>query len=168
MKTIWLGVLVCVAMLLGGPVAAGAEGDGGPRAKAFWAAAAKGDAEAMKDFYAEKVLVLAGSELLKPEWGLPGGGRRDENLLVARDDLAAGYGRMFARIGRQRWADVFTAIPADKLRVEPLDMKNPPPGLSRDAIGLTVFTGPGDDRLLFILDKNPDGRWHVVAEAADY
>lgn len=159
-----------VAILLAGPSsrARAEEPEGSDRAKAFWASLAKADPAAMKDFYAEKVLVMRGSELLKPEWGLPGGGQRDKDLLVARDDLVAGYGRMFEKFGRERWAGIFTKIPPGKLLVEPLDMKDAPPGASKGAISLTVFTGPGDDRLLFVLDRNADGRWQVVAEAADY
>jgi hypothetical protein len=143
------------------------EPQGAKEAKAFWAALAEGDTKAMKDFYAEKVVLLPGSELLKPRWELPGKPDRDKGLLIARDELLAGY-RMIARLGKEKWSKVFKQVPAEKIRVEELEIDLSAPGDGQGSLVLEVLTGPGDDKLIFMLDKDDEGHWRIVAEQTDY
>ena len=67
------------------------------RALAFWSALRDAKLDALKGFYAKKVLLRAGSELLKKQHGLTDQGRR-KDLLVARERLIAAYVKLIDRV----------------------------------------------------------------------
>lgn len=143
--------------------------EGAERARTFWAALAKADLDAAKGFYAPKVLLKAGSELLKPQWGIPGAGDRGKDLRLERDLLIAGYRRMIETIGKDKWTGIFSKIEADKISFTVCEKADRPfSGVRRGDLVMKVATGPGDDALLFVLRRGDKGRWLVVAEATDY
>lgn len=143
--------------------------DGADRAKTFWAALAKADLNAAKEFYAPKVLLKAGSELLKPQWEIPGAADRSKDLLLERDHLIAGYRRMIEKIGRDRWTGIFSKIDARKIGFSVCEKADRPfSGVRRGDLVMKVATGPGDDAVRFVLRPDNKGRWLVVAEATDY
>ncbi|MBT4867606.1 MAG: hypothetical protein HON53_21095 [Planctomycetaceae bacterium] len=168
---IWLTQVVLVGCVLavGSGVLAAEQSSGERKARAFWKALAQGDVMAMKEFYAEKVTLKAGSELLKPRWALSPKADRKKDLAIERDKLLAGYERLIGGAGRERWRGAFGKIDAKKITTAVAKGKDKPliGVLSGDTV-LTVATGPGDDRLVFVLRQDKLKRWQVVAEATDY
>ena len=79
----------------------------------------------MKTYYASKVLLKAGSELLKKEWGLKGADR-SKDLLVGRDELIHGYERLIGKVGREKWAAIFGKVSEDSLTTEIAVQANTP------------------------------------------
>ena len=147
----------------------GAQAGGIAHAKEFWTALAKADLDAAKEFYAPKVLLKAGSELLKPQWEIPGGGDHSKDLLVERGQLIAGYRRMIEKIGRDKWTGIFSKIDARKIGFSVCEKPDRPfSGVRKGDLVMKVATGPGDDALRFVLRPDDKGRWRVVAEATDY
>jgi hypothetical protein len=158
------------AVLLAGSAAADpGEWEGAEAAKRFWAALAAADFEKLPSCYTPEVLLMAGSELLKPEWEVHPEADRSKDLRLSREQLIAGYHKLIGRVGQQRWTGLFTKIDPEKIsfrRVGP-DEKSPA-GVVPGDLMMTVATGPGDDRLTFVLRRNEEGRWLVVAERTDY
>ena len=111
----------------------------------------------------------AGSELLKQRWGLTKDADRSKDLLVSRDDLLRGYGRMIDGIGKEKWSQVFTRIEKDKTTVSTAGKDDQPfAGVKRGDTKLRVAAGPGDDTLHFILRRKNDGKLRVHLEPTDY
>lgn len=137
-------------------------------AKRFWAALAKADTKTMQEFYAPKVVLKKGSELLKKQWGLKGGGERDKDLSLEREELIAGYQRMMQKIGKERWSKLFGEIDAEKINFTFAKQSDRRTGVRKGDLTMKVSTGPGDDALSFFLRRDDKGRWLVVAEATDY
>ena len=150
--------------------AAGAEhtaADSGPdRAGKFWDTLGSGDTAALKDFYAPKVILKAGSELLKPSWGLPGTGGRNKDALVARDDLASGYERLVAGIGREKWKGIFASFRKDRVAVSVATRADElVKGVRKGDVVVDVAI---DEKWAYVLRKSSDGVWRVVIERSDY
>ena len=162
-------LMICTVMLAATLTAADAhQREGVERAKEFWAAVAAADTDVMRQCYAENVVLRAGCELLKPQWGLPGGGDRQKELSLDRDELVAGYGRMIEQIGRERWAAIFTKIDPEKISLRFAESADKKRGIESGDLTMTVVTGPGDDELVFFLRHDTKAGWQVVAEATDY
>ena len=155
---------------LSGPRADNLDGQASTaRANAFWLAVAKGDTDAMQAFYAPKVLLKAGSELLKPQWELAEDVDRSKDLLVDRDRLLRGYSAMIDKIGKDAWTRVFGRIPKESVRVATADRDDHPlAGVQRGDTILKIATGTGDDVLLFVFRKDSGGNLYVHLEATDY
>jgi hypothetical protein len=135
----------------------------------FWKTLAKGDTDALKAFYAPKVVLKAGSELLKQRWGISKEADRSKDLLVSRDDLLGGYGRMINEIGKEKWSQLLTRIEKENIHVSTSGKDDQPfAGVKRGDTILKVATGPGDDALHFILRREKDGKLLVHFEATDY
>lgn len=129
-------------------------------ARDFWKVFVQGDMAKLQEQYAEEVVLKAGSEFLKKEWGLNESGDRDKDKTVARAELIKAYSKMLDKIGKEKWVKVFGAVPDDKITTKVLENKH---------VVLTVKTGPGDDQLEYELALNKDQtRWQVVAERTDY
>ena len=164
----FFAVLSCV--ILAGSVAHASDpADGTKTARDFWDALADGNLKAMRTFYAPKVTLKAGSELLKSRWALSPKADRKKDLTIERDKLLAGYERLIGGVGHERWSSVFGKIDAKQITTAVGKGKDKPftGVLSGDTV-LTVATGPGDDRLVFVLRQDKRKHWQVVAEATDY
>jgi hypothetical protein len=143
--------------------------DGAKTALEFWEALTSGDMKSLRTYYASKVTLKAGSELLKSRWQLDPKADRKQDLIAGRDKLLAGYERLIGRAGRERWSAVFGRIDAEQIIVVSAKDKDKPfTCVQPDDMLLTVATGPGDDKLVFVLRHDNKGRWQVVAEATDY
>jgi len=111
----------------------------------------------------------AGSELLKPQWGLGEDVDRSRDLVVSREDLLRGYAMMIESIGRESWSQIFARIEKDKIDVSTASKEDQPfAGIKRGDRILKVVTGPGDDTLRFIFREDKDGRLLIHIEATDY
>jgi hypothetical protein len=129
-------------------------------ANEFWSVLVKGDVEALEKHYADEVLLKAGSELLKSQWGINPSGERDKDRKVPRADLMKGYKALIAKVGVEKWQGIFGAIKKDKISTKVLKNKH---------VLLTVKTGPGDDYLEFEMAPDKAGkRLRVVSEYTDY
>src|SRR5262245_13575104 len=82
------------------------------RAQVFLAALGKADTKQQSEFYAPKVLVLGGSELLKPMWGVADGDPRKDTE-IDRGKLVEGYAKLKAKVGA-KWVAVWAGITKDK------------------------------------------------------
>jgi hypothetical protein len=166
--TSYIAVLSFV-LIASGVANAAPPDDGTKRARDFWSALADGDLKEMKTFYAPKVTLKAGSELLKSRWALSPKADRKKDLTIERDKLLAGYERLIGGVGHERWSSVFGKIDAKQITTAVAKGKDKPftGVLSGDTV-LTVATGPGDDRLVFVLRQDKRKHWQVVAEATDY
>jgi hypothetical protein len=132
--------------------------------KEFIADLAKADTDALGKHYAQGVAVLAGSELLKPEWGLDPDGDRSTALAVSRDDLMKAYGRLIAKSGK-RWKKMFADLAEESMSTE-FAAADKLPVTQRGDLLLTVKIG--SDSLLYIFRQQASGKWEVVAERTDY
>lgn len=128
-------------------------------AEAFWDDLSHARVDALAGRYAPEVKVLAGSEVLKPEWGLVK--ERGRDAVVGREALVAAYGRMIDKIGAGRWTQAFASLPAEG---QGLDLEDRGGNL---VVCVLIKTGKGDDRFLFWLRETDEG-WRVFEEEADY
>jgi hypothetical protein len=135
----------------------------------FWQALTAGDTDRMADFYAAEVTLMAGSELLKKDWGLNSGDDRGKDLKVKRGDLIKAYQAIIAKTGVDKWRLALGKTPRDKVTtaVAKADDEGFKGVRKGDAI-LRAATGPGDDVLLFIFREDGVGIWFLVIEATDY
>ncbi len=158
----------CV-IIAGGAAQAAAPDDGAKTAREFWGALAGGDLKALGAFYAPTVTLKAGSELLKPRWALSPNPDRSKDLTVERDKLLAGYERLIGDVGRERWIGVFGKIDAQQITTVAAKEKDKPfTGVRSGDTVLTVATGPGDQKLVFVFRQDKKKRWRVVVEETDY
>jgi len=165
-------------------------------AKTFWTALAAGDTEGMAEHYADEVVVWGSSELLKTEWGLPGGGDRSRDVKVRKADLLRAYESFIESVGRERWRDLCARIDDDKISFITVAVADwadtferlvgqPLPEFrkslnERKAAGQTLadlhvgdlvmgVDKPDPDGMLFFqLRQTTSGKWQVVGEATDY
>jgi hypothetical protein len=168
-KMKWHGLLMGFAAVLLA-TAASAQPESAQRTLArFWQALTAGDAERMADFYAAEVTLVAGSELLKKEWGLNPAGDRSQDRKVKRADLVKGYQAMIAKAGVNKWRQALGKTPSAKVTtaVAQADDEGFKGVKKGDAI-LRAATGPGDDVLLFVFREDGAGIWFLVMEATDY
>jgi len=143
--------------------------DGAETAREFWSALAAGDLKAMQTFYAHQVTLKAGSELLKARWALSPKADRKKDLIIERDKLLAGYERLIGGAGRERWSSLFGKIDTKRITTVLATHKDQPfRGVRQGDTLLSVATGPGDDKLVFVLRQDGNKSWKVVAEATDY
>jgi hypothetical protein len=150
-------VLIALCMLVPAGALAAEPADG---AVEFWAVLVKGDVAALEKHYADTVLLKAGSELLKAQWGINPSGDRSQDRKVARADLMKGYKALISKVGVEKWQGIFGAVKKDKISTRVLKNKH---------VVLTVKTGPGDDYIEFELAPDKAGkRWRVVSEYTDY
>ena len=131
-------------------------------AKAFWATLAKGNYKGLKKFYADKVILRAGSELLKDTYGLNPSGDRTKDLSVDRDAVISGYKIMIESVGTDRWNAELEKIKPDELQIAEKANKAGWPDDKGDLLTLKV------DALIFAFAKDEDGNWRIVAELSDY
>jgi hypothetical protein len=166
--TSYIAVLSFV-LIASGVANAAPPDDGTKWTRDFWSALASGNLKAMKTFYAPQVTLKAGSELLKSRWALSPKVDRKKGLIVERDKLLAGYERLIDSAGRKRWRSVFDKIDSKRITtVAATDRDKPFTGVRPGDTLLNVATGPGDDKLMFVLRQDDRKRWQVVAEATDY
>jgi len=129
-------------------------------AKVFWNVFVQADMASLKEQYADEIVLKAGSEFLKKEWGINETGDRDKDKKVSRADLMTAYSAMLSKIGTEKWKKVFGSITEDKIKAKTLENKH---------VLLTVKTGPGDDQIEFELALNKDKtKWQVISERTDY
>jgi hypothetical protein len=122
-------------------------------ADAFWQAYAAGDQERMGEFYADEVVVLAGSESLSDTWNLPGASDRFTDALVNRADLMDFYAEIQASIGREAWQQLFDDVTdEDRLLRAPSESVYTP-NAARDTDAAMEVRYGSNDRLLFYLDQ---------------
>jgi uncharacterized protein YyaL (SSP411 family) len=134
--------------------------DPGAAAIDFWNVFAKGDLSELGGQYADEILLKAGSEFLKPEWGIAEPGDRAKGKKVARSDLMKAYKLAITELGKEKWQTIFGSINKNKISTKVLQNKH---------LLLTVKTGPGDDYLEFELALNKGRtRWLVVSEFTDF
>ncbi|KKL93075.1 hypothetical protein LCGC14_1878340, partial [marine sediment metagenome] len=86
----------------------GAPAKGKPKAgvaagEKFWDALAKGDTDAMEGYYAAKVTLKAGSELLRMDSVYSG--EEGKDAVVVREKLIAGYRKLIGAAGKGGWAE---------------------------------------------------------------
>ena len=142
--------------------------DGATTTREFWGALAEGDLKAAQTFYAPKVTLKAGSELLKSRWALDPKADRKQHLTLERDELLTGYEKLIGGAGREWWNAVFGRIAAEQITtVAAEELDKPFTGVRPNDTVLKVAAGPGDDRMVFVLRPDQNGRWQVVAEATD-
>lgn len=135
----------------------------------FWKAVSHANTRAMAACYAPEVTLLAGSELLKKQWGLNPDGDRGRDVRVKRADLISGYETMIEKIGKDRWESIFTKIGNDKVSFVVAQANDQGfKGVKKGDVLMKVATGPGDDALTFVLSQNANKTWTVRMEATDY
>lgn len=139
-------------------------------ARAFQQAFLTGDAAAMKDHFADKVVFIG-----DPRFIGEGPGRQVQRDL-SRDQLADAYVKLFDAMGRENWRELAArAKPA--LTRAARDGTHPedttgvlPPAFIKTGEYMLEFRFPGsglDDVILFVL-RDVGSKWQVVAHWADY
>jgi hypothetical protein len=135
----------------------------------FWKYLSGGDLAKAEGLYTPEVTLLAGSELLKAEWGINPGGERGKDLVLKREDLLKGYRAMVAKIGAEKWKAAFAKIDEDKIGFRSIEKEEEGfKGTKKGDVLMKIATGPGDDALSFVLRRSADGNWRVAMEQTDY
>jgi len=137
------------------------------RAMAFWSALSSARLDALKSFYARKVTLRAGSELLKRAHGLTEQGRR-KDLAVSRDRLIAAYKKLIDRVGKEKWKKVLARVKEDKITYLLATKRVRPMSTREGDVLVKVVTGPGDDAMFYIWRKGADGKWWLTEEQTDW
>jgi predicted secreted protein len=141
-------------------------------ARAFRAALVSGESSAMRNRYSPTVL-LGGSELWKPKWGMLAEGEKPpEDRRVGRDELLAAYDRLIGAVGSSEWSGTLGAWVWSLREVGPdspgngyffsvLKVPDGTPYLHIDAV-------VGDDYVAYFFERSEDGTWRVFAELSGY
>lgn len=164
-------VILMASALMLGVLATASIGEESPQTFGirFWEALANADVQAMERCYAPQVRLLAGSELLKKEWGINPDGDRAKDLDLRREDLLRGYKAMIGKIGPEKWKGVFSKVAKEKVSYTIAEQDDEMfRGVRKRDVVMKIATGPGDDALAFVLRPNSDKSWSVVMEATDY
>lgn len=129
-------------------------------AKNFWNVFVQADMALLEEQYADEIILKAGSEFLKKQWGINESDDRTKDKTVSREDLMKAYSVMFAKIGEKKWKKVFGSIAEENITAKTLENKH---------VILIIKIGKGDDQFEFELAFNEDkAKWQVVAEQTDY
>jgi len=135
----------------------------------FWKALSGADLKAMESCYAPQVTLLAGSELLKKDWGINADGNRGKDLTLPREVLLKGYEALLAKIGIEKWKNIFGKLGREKIMFAMANKDGQTfKAVRRGDVLMKVATGPGDDALVFVLAQAADKSWSVRLEATDY
>lgn len=142
-------------------------------AHAFIKAMATGDPGQIMDFYDDSVVLMAGSELLKPEWGLAKSRVKDAEVSKAR--LAGAVKQLIDGAGVPKWCSLWKAVKKDRTTVVKATQADQRVGANTfrgvqpgDSL-LVVQLSPGmDDKLAWAFRKNANGEWRIVREWTDY
>ena len=130
-------------------------------AQGFGRALAAADVAQLEAFWAPRVELRAGSELLAARWGASGNRSVDED--VPRAELARRYRLLIADVGRERWtAELGPAASRERLEIEAAGE-----GAAREIV-LRVSSREREEDLEWVLRGDAEGRWLVVSERADY
>jgi hypothetical protein len=137
-------------------------------ARAFWTKMVEGTADAIAPFYAETVTLAAGSELLKPQWGIASG-QRDQDQDIPSQKLLEGYRRMMDQAGREKWRAAFSQVPREDVVTEVAEQDGLPLSCVRKGdVVLRVIPPKDRDNVLTYVFRLVDGSWKVVGERTDY
>ncbi|MGY8769941.1 MAG: hypothetical protein ACKVH8_16105 [Pirellulales bacterium] len=143
--------------------------NGEQTARGFWSTLAEGNVPELKKYYAEKVILKAGSELLKSRWELSPKADRLVDLSIDRDLLLSGYQKLIDAAGQERWTNLTSSIKLEKIRVSSVTKDGMPfEGAKQHDVMLSINAGPGDDRLIYLFRKSEENRWLLVVESTDY
>lgn len=163
---------LCLALLLAGTLLTGAsradEKSSADVALAFWNAFLSADADEMGKYYAPRVTLKAGSELLKPEYTINQSGERGKDLTVDRKTVLRGYRVMFGRVGREKWVESAKKLRNVQLSFIAASDNNKYFAMFQASPGellVQIHTEP--EPLFFLLQQNEKHHWQVVAEAFD-
>jgi hypothetical protein len=169
----WLVGVSVVCLSFGCPVAQAQEEvdkQAAKRARDFLSALARADTNALNDFYADKVVVLARSELLHPQWGLNPRKDKNKDLAVERAKLIGAYEALIGKIGEARWVKHWAGIDLN-LRAGLTIAKaadQPAAGIKKGDLVVTLRPGKADDQYIYILRPDKKRVWRVIIEGADY
>jgi hypothetical protein len=140
------------------------------RATDFLTVLGKGDTKELKEYYAPKVLVKAGSELLRVQWGLNPDGDPKKDLELDRDKLLSGYRSLIAKAGN-KWTEAWARVLKEESRITFSKAKEadaPFGGVKKGDLLVKVVPGKSDDTFYYVLRPDAKGQWWVVVEGADY
>jgi hypothetical protein len=163
-------LFLVLVILSAGPSAQPSASQIDSTAKAFQQAFLAGDAAAMKDHFADKVVFIGDPRFIGE------GGRLQVQRDLSRDQLTDAYTKLFDAMGRPKWREL-TAQAKPTLTRAAKDGTHPedttgllPPAFIKAGEYMLEFRLPGsglDDVILFVL-RDVGGKWQVVAHWADY
>lgn len=134
------------------------------RVLAYWAALAGARFDELTRYYAKKVRLRRGSELLGTRFGISPHGRR-KAVVVSRDKLIEAYKKLTNGVTR-RWTKHLSRVKPDKFTF--IRTKEAPMGGRPGDLFVMVATGPGDDSVFYVWREGKDGKWWLVEEQADW
>jgi hypothetical protein len=143
---------------------AGAD-DGKEAVRGFLKALAAADMEGMEGAYADNVILMAGSEMLKADWGLAPEGSRDKDQAIGRDKLIGAYRALIGKVGKEKWQNALAKVDPKMVLTSPVQ-EDEPSGIRKG--DLRVDAPLGNTGLTFWLRRDASGKWLVVAERTDY
>ena len=136
----------------------------------LWESIANADLIELDNFYADEVLLLAGSELLKSKWELNNDGDKSKDLLLKKIELINGYKKMI-NTDKERWVNIFSE---DGFTISFSSVEESGFFQSREEIKETDTImkvrkehSGGSDTLIFVLRPTNKGV-KVVMELTDY
>jgi len=133
--------------------------------KQLWQMIARAELKNMERFYASQVVLVRGSELLKPRWGIAKD--RSKSTPMSRATLMKGYHTLFNKAGK-RWIRIFTKLkptyhilnPQKNPKVTKWLGKLPPHSV---IVGVKLR-----DSFIFVWRLQTNGFWKVIMEYSDY
>jgi hypothetical protein len=164
------GLSVTLIVLSAGPIAAarGQEKTSTEVALAFWNAFLDANPDEMGKYYAPRVTLKAGSELLKSEYTINDSGDRGKDVTVDRKVVIRGYRVMFARVGKEKWIESSRKLRNVQMSFISAADNNKYFAMFKASPGellVQIHTQP--EPLFFLLQQDGARNWQVVAEAFD-
>ncbi|MBL9122081.1 MAG: hypothetical protein JNG90_00505 [Planctomycetaceae bacterium] len=137
-------------------------------AQKYWHAFLDGNAAELGKCYAPRVMLKAGSELLKSDYGLNVTGDRKQDLEFDREQVIKAYRLLFERIGKSVWIERGKRL-RDCRMTFVTQMDNPPlfEQFRCQPADLLVQVHTSPDDLYFAIRQDTAGHWWVVAECFD-
>ncbi|MFB3891329.1 MAG: hypothetical protein ACE15C_04820 [Phycisphaerae bacterium] len=134
----------------------------------FWTAFAGADLEEAGKHYAQNVTLKPFCHLMKKEFGVVDRDGVNADLTVPREKVLAGYGRMMATLGKDKWVKALGGIAAGKIAIDPVEKDGDPFAKARRGDWVLRVAPVQGEGLVFLFRAASNGRMLVVSEKFDY
>jgi RecJ-like exonuclease len=138
-------------------------------AEDFWTAIKNANLQKMKEYYAEQVILLPGSELIRGQWGIKTEPDESGMCIVPKTELINAYETLINKTGRETWRKRFDEISPRIVSTEPAKKDDQPlKGVKSGDWIMKVTTMVGGETFYYVWRKTASGQLRVVIELADY
>lgn len=137
--------------------------------EAFWDTVKTANIQKMQEYYAEQVILLPGSELLREQWGIKTEPNESGACIVLKNELFKAYEALINKIGKEMWRKRFNEVSPRIVSTEIAKTDNQLlNGVKCGDIIMKVTNMVGGECFYYVWRKDSNGQLRIVIELADY